>query len=93
MQESSVRSERFLAAEQSSSGERAERAKELVRLAAALDSLPEGQRQAIELHYLLGWTLEDVAEQMGRGKRAVAGLLQRGLEALRGRLNPGESHP
>jgi RNA polymerase sigma-70 factor (ECF subfamily) len=93
LQESSVRLEKFLAAEQSAPGERLERAEELVRLAAALDALPEGQRQALEMHYLLGRTLEDVAVRMGRGKRAVAGLLQRGLEALRGRLNPEESHP
>jgi RNA polymerase sigma-70 factor (ECF subfamily) len=51
---SSVRLEAFLAAEQSSPGERAERAEELARLAAALESLPEAQRQAIELHYLRG---------------------------------------
>jgi RNA polymerase sigma-70 factor (ECF subfamily) len=93
IQQSSVRLEAFLVAEQSSPGERAERSEELARLAEALEGLPEAQRQAVELHYLHGWTLEDVGREMGRSKAAVAGLLQRGLEALRGRMNTGGGQP
>jgi RNA polymerase sigma-70 factor (ECF subfamily) len=93
LQRSSLRLEAFLAAEQSSPGERAERSEELARLANALDNLPEAQRQAVELHYLNGWTLDDVAREMGRSKPAVAGLLHRGIEALRERMSAGESHP
>ncbi len=91
MKASSVRLEAFLAAQQSSPGERAERCEDLARLAAALDALPETQRQAVEWHYLQGWSLEDVAKQMERSKAAVAGLLHRGLETLRDRLKPKES--
>src|SRR5262245_15929392 len=61
LQQSSARIEAFLTAEQSSPSNRAERAEELARLATALDALPEGQRQAVELHYLRGWSLEEVA--------------------------------
>ena len=93
LQRSSVRLEAFLAAEQSSPGERAERAEDLARMAEALDALPEAQRQAVELHYLHGWTLEEVGREIGRRKAAVAGLLQRGLEALRGRMISGENQP
>jgi RNA polymerase sigma-70 factor (ECF subfamily) len=91
LQDSSARLEAFLAAHHSSPGDRAERAEEMARLAAALEALPEVQRQAVELHYLHGWSLAEVAEQLGRTKPAVAGLLHRGLEELRSRLNPGES--
>ena len=80
---SSSRLEGMLAADQSSPSERAERNEEVLRLAEALDGLPEAQRQAVELHYLRGWSLAEVAEHLGRGKSAVAGLLHRGLEQLR----------
>jgi RNA polymerase sigma factor (sigma-70 family) len=66
--------------------QRAERNEEVLRLAEALDRLPEAQRQALELHYLRGWSLAEVAEHLGRGKSAVAGLLHRGLDRLRGYL-------
>jgi RNA polymerase sigma-70 factor (ECF subfamily) len=80
---SSVRLESMLATEHSSPSQRAERNEELLRLAAALEELPEPQRVAVELHYLRGWTLAAIAEQLGRSKPAIAGLLQRGLAALR----------
>src|SRR2546421_4572721 len=90
LQQSSARLEAFLIAEQSSPSERVGRAEELACLASALDALPEAQRQAIELHYLRGLPLADVAEHLGRSKSAVAGLLHRGLDALRDQLNPEE---
>jgi DNA-directed RNA polymerase specialized sigma24 family protein len=37
----------------------------------------------VELHYLRGWRLEEIAGHLGRGKSAVAGLLHRGLDKLR----------
>jgi RNA polymerase sigma-70 factor (ECF subfamily) len=80
---SSARLEAFLAAEQSSPGERAQRNEDVLRLAEALDRLPEAQRQAVELHYLHGRPLAEIAVQLGRGKSAVAGLLHRGLDKLR----------
>jgi RNA polymerase sigma-70 factor (ECF subfamily) len=93
LERSSVRLGAFLAAEQSSPSERAERNEDLLRLAEALARLPEAQRQAVELHYLRGWSLAEVAEHLGRGKPAVAGLLHRGLDKLRGWLQePREDH-
>ena len=83
LEASSARLEAFLTADQSSPDERAERNEELLRLAAALDRLPEAQRQAVELHYLRGWRLEEIAGHLGRGKSAVAGLLHRALDNLR----------
>ena len=86
LQQSSVRLEGMLAAPHSSPSHRAERNEELLRLAQVLEQLPDPQRVAVELHYLRGWTLAAIAEQMGRTKPAVAGLLQRGLNALRERM-------
>jgi len=60
-----------------------------VRLAGALAFLPDDQSEAIRLRHLDGWSLEKIAERMDRSKRAVAGLLHRGLENLRNRLSTG----
>ncbi len=92
MQQSSARLEAFLAVEQSSPEQRAGRNEELLRLAEALERLPEAQRQAVELHYLRGWRLEEIAQCMDRGKSAVAGLLHRGLDKLREFLQPSEQN-
>ena len=88
LERSSARLEAFLAAEQSSPSVRAERNEELQRLAEALEKLPESQRQAVELHYLQGLSLADVAAHLGRTKAAIGGLLRRGLDALRASMNP-----
>ena len=57
------------------------------RLAAALEGLPDAQREAVRLHYWHGWTVAQVAEHLGRSPAAVAGLLKRGLRQLRERMN------
>ena len=54
-----------------------------MRLAKTLEGLPVGQRESLEMHYLQGLTLTEIAERMQRSKPSVAGLLQRGLAALR----------
>ncbi len=87
---SSARIEAWLAAEQSSPSQRAERNEQLLRLADALAGLPEAQRDAVALHYLQGWTVARVSEHLGRSSTAVVGLLHRGLKQLRARLNPGD---
>jgi RNA polymerase sigma-70 factor (ECF subfamily) len=84
--ESSARLGRFLTSEGPSPAEQAERAEDLLRLAVALEELPGPQRLAVELHYLEGWPLADVAAQLGRSKAAVGGLLHRGLTQLRDRF-------
>jgi RNA polymerase sigma-70 factor (ECF subfamily) len=83
LQASSIRLERWLAAEQSSPSQQAIRNENLLQLTAALTALPPDQRRAVELHHLHGWSLGQIAEEMGRGKPAVAGLLHRGMERLR----------
>ena len=61
-------------------------ARELLRLAQVLAGLPEAQRESVVLHYWQDLPLAAVAERLGRSPAAVAGLLQRGLRALRGLL-------
>lgn len=80
----------FLAANQSSPSQRAERREELLELAEALPRLPDAQRLAVELHYLQAWPLAAVAEHLECSKSAVAGLLHRGLARLREWLQKDE---
>jgi RNA polymerase sigma-70 factor (ECF subfamily) len=86
---SSSRLECVLAANDTSPSQRAVRGEELLRLAAALTRLPEDQREVVELHYLKGLPVAEVAAQMGRSRAAVVGLLFRGLEKLRHLLRDG----
>jgi RNA polymerase sigma-70 factor (ECF subfamily) len=83
---SSRRLEAWLAAEQSSPSQRAERHEGAARLAEALSALPDDNREALVLHYCEGRPLADIAVQLGRTPAAVAGLLKRGLKQLRARL-------
>jgi RNA polymerase sigma-70 factor, ECF subfamily len=59
-----------------------------VRLALSLEALAEDQREAVRLRYCEAWPLERIATHMGRSKPSVAGLLKRGLAALRAELRP-----
>jgi RNA polymerase sigma-70 factor (ECF subfamily) len=86
VEQSSARLEAWLAAEQSSPSERAERNEQIARLAVALGELPEAQREAVEMRYLQGLSLDEIAAEMERSAGAVAGLLHRGLEGLRERM-------
>jgi RNA polymerase sigma-70 factor (ECF subfamily) len=88
--ESSARLEEWLAVEQSSPSQQAVKNEQLLRLAEALTTLPEAQQEAVVQHYWQGLSLVEVAAQMGRTPASVAGLLQRGLKALREILNDGE---
>jgi RNA polymerase sigma-70 factor (ECF subfamily) len=87
---SSARLERWLAAEDPSPGEQVERQERAVRLAAALATLPEAQREALVLQYWYGWTLAEIGRHLERTPAAVAGLLKRGLKKLRRELQDGE---
>ncbi|HEY3966094.1 MAG TPA: sigma-70 family RNA polymerase sigma factor [Planctomycetaceae bacterium] len=56
-------------------------------LLAALDSLPDDQRQAVRLKHLDGRTIAEIALSLGKTEAAVAGLLRRGVVALRQKLH------
>lgn len=72
-----------LVAKQSSPSGRAIKEEAILSLVNALAELPDAQRQAVELHHLQGMSLKEVASRLDRSELAVAGLLHRGLAALR----------
>jgi RNA polymerase sigma-70 factor (ECF subfamily) len=86
LNESSVRLEAWVAAAQPSPSQYVAREEQMLRLAGALAGLPEDQRRAVELHHLLGLSVAEVGERIGRTRAAVVGLLFRGLKKLRGLL-------
>jgi RNA polymerase sigma-70 factor (ECF subfamily) len=83
IEDSSARLEAWLATDQSSPSQKAERNEQLLQLADALDQLPADQREAVVLRHLQGQSLEELARRLGRSKAAVAGLLHRGFKRLR----------
>jgi RNA polymerase sigma-70 factor (ECF subfamily) len=85
VQESSADLGRWLADGGASPGEQAVAGEQLLWLAEGLAALPEDQRQAVRLRHLHGRSVGAIAREMGRTPAAVAGLLRRGLEALRRR--------
>ena len=80
---SSARLESWLAAEQSSPSERAQRNETILRLVDALDRLPEANRRALVMRHCQGLSLAEISDRLGRTPAAVAGLLKRGLAELR----------
>jgi RNA polymerase sigma-70 factor (ECF subfamily) len=80
----------WLAADQTSPSGRAERNEELMRLVGALADLPEPMREVVVLKHCQGWTLQQIADRIGRSVPAVASLLRRGLEDLRNRMKTKE---
>jgi RNA polymerase sigma-70 factor (ECF subfamily) len=81
---------RWLAAEQSSPSQQAERHEQTLRLAAVLAELPEGQREVVVLRHCHGWSLADISRHIGKSAAAVAGLLHRGLQQIRARMHERE---
>jgi RNA polymerase sigma-70 factor (ECF subfamily) len=86
LDESSRRLGEWLAAELPSPSEDAIRQEQILRLAEGVARLPDDQRLAVELRYFQCLSLALVAEQMARTKEAVAKLLFRAIQKLRGQL-------
>ena len=84
--DSSLRLADWLAAEQSSPSERAERNERFERLAVALAELPDAQRMAVELRDLHGLKVTDIASRLGKTEGAVSLLLHRAVARLRVQL-------
>jgi len=77
---------RRIVAGQSTPSQRAMRAEDFARLAVALGTLTKDQREAVRLRHLEGWPLARIAERLGRTPAAAAGLIKRGVQALRERI-------
>jgi len=87
LEQSSARLEAFLASDQSSPSHALLRSERLLELAEALGRLPDDQRIAVELRYLRGLSIPEIAGQMDRSTVSVTGLLYRGTKALRERMD------
>jgi RNA polymerase sigma-70 factor (ECF subfamily) len=83
LEESSTQVERWLAADAASPGAKYEQHEQLLQLAQALARLPEDQGRALDLKHIQGYSVERIAQEMGRSGPSVAGLLRRGLQRLR----------
>jgi RNA polymerase sigma-70 factor (ECF subfamily) len=89
--QSSARLEGLLQANSTSPSEHVLRHEQLLQLSAALARLPDDQRLVLEMHYLQSCPIAIIAENMGRTERSIAGLVRRGLQALRKELlDPGD---
>jgi RNA polymerase sigma-70 factor (ECF subfamily) len=73
----------LLAADVPSPSAAVRRDEDALLLAAALEQLPEPQREAIVLQHWHGLTLAQIGERLDKTPVAVAGLLKRGLKRLR----------
>jgi RNA polymerase sigma-70 factor (ECF subfamily) len=87
---SSARIDGWLIAQQSSPSQKAEQHEQIARMGQALAGLPDGQREAVILYYWEDWNVAAIAKHLGRSPAAVAGLLKRGLQRLRGQLHERE---
>jgi RNA polymerase sigma-70 factor (ECF subfamily) len=83
MDKSSARIEQFLGDDGSSPSEQAERGELLLRLASAIEQLPPDQHDVVVRRDLRGEPVDEIARQLGRTEKAVAGLLFRGRHKLR----------
>ena len=78
--------EQQLQADQSTPSKRIRHGEAMEMLERALQQLPKHQGEAVRLRYIHGWTLEQLSNHFERSQMAVAGLLKRGLRALRSQL-------
>lgn len=86
LDQSASRLEVLLATDQSSPSQQVERSEQVLRVADAIEGLLPAQREAIVLHYLEQWPLDEIARHLDRSPAAVAGLIKRGLSTLRAEL-------
>lgn len=84
--ESSIRLADWIAADHTSPSERAARNERFAKLAIAISELPTTQRLVIEMRYLQGLKVNEIARNLGKSDGAVSLLLHRAITALRGVL-------
>lgn len=72
----------FLDVDQTTPSQIVARNEQIAAMLAAMQELPDNQRQALILKHLRGCSLSEVAEQLNLSEPAVAGLLHRGRRRL-----------
>lgn len=73
----------WLEAPDTSPSERFARNERFAKLAEGLARLPDAQRIAVEMRYLRGSRIAEIAKTLDRTEGAVAGLLHRAVSALK----------
>ena len=73
----------WLAAPDTSPSERYAKRERAAQLTEGLTRLPEAQRMAVEMRYLRGAKVAEIAKSMGKTEGAVAALLHRAVTALK----------
>ncbi|MFO0824667.1 MAG: sigma-70 family RNA polymerase sigma factor, partial [Gemmataceae bacterium] len=71
---------------QTSPSERVARNERFAKLATAISELPTTQRVVVEMRYLQGLKVNEIARNLGKSEGAVSLLLHRAMTALRGLL-------
>jgi RNA polymerase sigma-70 factor (ECF subfamily) len=84
--ESSVRLADWLAADQTSPSERVARNERFGKLAVAISELPTTQRVVIEMRYLQGLKVNEIARNLGKSEGAISLVLHRAITTLRDTL-------
>jgi len=88
--DSSARLDKFLADQDPSPSEQAQKQELLVHLAEAVEQLPSNQREVLVCRDFLGKHIKDIAANLGQTEKAVSGLLFRARRKLRQKLAPFE---
>lgn len=83
LQDSAMRIGGELSADKTSPSAQLMRQERAEQLAEALTRLLEDEYRSVTLKHIHGWTVAEIAEQLGRTPEGVAGLLRRGLKKLR----------
>ena len=89
--DSSLRLEKLLSGDEQTPSMKVQRGEEILKVAEAIEQLPEAQREALLMHYLEQKSLAEIAEQLGKTRGSVAGLVRRALAALREAFGQGDS--
>lgn len=76
----------LIPSETTSPSQRLMRDEAAVYLANCLEEISETQREALRLRYVEGLSLKEISNEMEKSEMAAAGLLKRGLQALRQRM-------
>lgn len=90
LEQSSMRLDAWLMSDELAPADRLSGEERLLALSTALAALPAAQHAAILLRYIQGKPLADISRELGRSHTAVAGLIKRGLQSLRERLQQWE---
>ncbi|MBW3597212.1 MAG: sigma-70 family RNA polymerase sigma factor [Planctomycetes bacterium] len=83
LERSSQRFDRSILANQPTPSENAIFSEQQFHVLASLQQLPPSQREAVELKYLRGLSLSEIADRMALNRDQVAGLIRRGVQKLK----------